>query len=445
MLTSVIEKSKNFFGIHGHKALATMSGVERVLLCSLLYLWFANWATKAWEHIYRAQNFDGHWTASLADWRVAALILILIRVATLCERNEQRDRSINREWNKILAKSGILCGLRISHFVVSTTILTFFICFFAINSLEQGGHAIACMLSDAKQYELAERVYRLAPDLSQNKSSGRYSSMSVWHSSFTHEDPDTISLKNAAVATVYGPKSREMAKRFFYLGLTFENQGSRAAELEAIYWHHKAYSVYKHNHAITKCIDALTQIAIFQDGYDTPEFKRLMRQAAQLTPQLDEEPFASTVSILPYFARRNGDNQQALLFEQAFEKHKNIPQETDPSVRIIVVLFALFSSRLGSSLAKALTLRAMAICAQKNYQNASNLDARCKSLDQLVTLNLIRQNVQLADEQSALLLASAEGRPSTCLVREESLASVHKCIGIELFRIFFAIILWTFI
>ncbi len=135
---------------------------------------------------------------------------------------------------------------------------------------DNSAKALACLMSDVGQYELAERIYRSAPDLNHNKASGRYSSMAAWHSSSTHEDPNTLRMKNAAIAAVYGSQSRQMAGRYFYLGLTCE-QGRENRDPEAIYWHNKALSVYQQNHAITKCVDALAQMAILQDESNKQE------------------------------------------------------------------------------------------------------------------------------------------------------------------------------
>ena len=443
MVTNFIDKCKTFCGTHAHKVIAILSSAERVLVSCVLYSWLANWVTGALEHVGRAQHFNGNWTDSLRDWGVAAAILTLIRVVMIFERREQCSIALNHEWNKILARSRILCGLRVGYFLASSIILSVFFCFFAISSFDQSAKALACLLSDVGQYELAERVYRLAPDLDHNKTSERYNSMAAWHSSSTCEDPGIVQRKNAAVAAVYGSQSREMAGRFFYLGLTCENKGTRTGELEAIYWHKKAYSVYKHNHAITKCVDALTQIALFQDGFNKPEFKRTIAQAARLVPQLDEEPYVSTPILLPYFAQRDGDDKQAKLFEKALEKRRSI-QESPLWALTAIVLLALFGSRFGGSLVKALVLKTLTTRMQQTYQRATNPHAQFKLLNELLTLNLIRRNLQVANEQSVSMLAIAEGLRSRYSVSEESLTSIQQSLGIELFRTLFAIAIWTF-
>jgi hypothetical protein len=442
MVTNFIEKCKTFCGTHAHKVIAILSSSERVLVSCVLYLWLASWVTKAWEHVGRAQHFHGNWTASLEDWGVAAAILILIRVVMIFERREQCTVALNHEWNRILARSRILCGLRVAYFLASSMILSVFFCFFAVSSFDQGAKSLACLLSDVNQYELAERVYRLAPDLDHNRNSGRYNSMAAWHSSSTCEDPDTVQRKNAAVAAVYGSQSREMAGRFFYLGLTCENKGTRTGELEAIYWHKKAYLLYQHNHAITKCVDALTQIAIFQDGFNKPEFKRTIAQAARLVPQLDEEPFVSTPMLLPYYSKRDGDDEQAKLFKRGLEKRRSMPESPLWALTAIVLL-ALFGSRFGGSLVKALVLKTLTTRMQQTYQRATNSHAQFELLNELVTLNLLRRNLQGANEQSVSMLAIAEGRQSSSM-SEESLTSIQKSLGIELFRTLFAVAIWTF-
>ena len=444
MVTNFLEKCKTICGTQAHKVIAVLSSSERVLVSCVIYLWLANWVTQAWEHVGRAQHFHGNWTVSLEEWGVAAGILILIGVVKISERREKCNIALNHEWNKILAGSRILCVFRVGYFLATFIILSLFICFFAINSFDQSAKALACLLSDVNQYELAERVYRVAPDLNHNKTSGRYNSMAVWHSSSTSEDSETVQGKNAAVAAVYGSESREMAGRFFYLGLTCENKGTRTGELEAIYWHKKAYLLYQHNHAITKCVDALTQIAVFQDGFNKPEFKRTITQAARLMPHLDEEPFASTLTLLPYYAKRDGDDKQAKLFENALEKRRSIPQESPLLALTAIVLFALFSSRSGCSLVKALVLNTLTTRRQQTYQRATNSHAQFKLLNELVTLNLLRRNLQIANEQSVSMLAIAEGRQSSYSVSEESLTSSQKSLGIELFRTLFAVAIWTF-
>jgi hypothetical protein len=295
------------------------------------------------------------------------------------------------------------------------------------------------------QYELAERVYRVAPDLNQNKRSGYFNSMAAWHSSRTFEDSNTIRRKNSAVATVYGADSLEMAGRYYYLGLVFEQQGTRVDELQAINWHRQAFSIYKKHHSITKCVDTLTQMAIYEDGFNKPEFERLIAQAASLAPQLDEEPNESTSAILPYFAQRKGNILQAKLLEKAIERHKSLSEPIPLWVMPAITLLALFGSRLGCSLTKALCLRTLTARAHQSYFRTSIPYAQFKLLTELTTLNLIGRNLQVANEHSLSMLALAEGTHSNYSTTDEKPTCLQNSVVIETFRIFFAVaIVWLF-
>lgn len=161
------------------------------------------------------------------------VIAVLLRFAALCAQNERRLCAREADWTRILQRNRLLSGLRVSYLLASCTTLLAFSGFFATCIFDNSAKGLACLMSDVGQFELAERIYRSAPDLNHNKASGRYSSMAAWHSSSTHETPNTLRMKNAAVATVYGSQSREMAGRYFYLGLTCE-QGRENRDPEAI-------------------------------------------------------------------------------------------------------------------------------------------------------------------------------------------------------------------
>lgn len=224
---------------------------------------------------------------------------------------------------------------------------------FATCIFDNSAKGLACLMSDVGQYELAERIYRSAPDLNENKASGRYSSMAAWHSSSTHEHPNILRMKNAAVAAVYSSQSRQMAGRYFYLGLTCE-QGRENRDPEAIYWHNKALSLYQQNHAITKCMDALAQMAILQDVSNKQQSKRLIAQAARLAPSIDEEPYVCT-PIIQYLAQRNGDKEQSELFRRSFEKPPTSAESKPLWPIVSLTLFAIFGSGFGCLLANDLS------------------------------------------------------------------------------------------
>lgn len=282
-------------------------------------------------------------------------------------------------------------------------------------------------MSDLGQYELAERIYRLAPDLNHNKASGRLSSMATWHSSSKREEPISLQMKNTAVATVYGSQSLQMANRYFYLGLTCGHAENNSTP-EAIYWHNQALGLYRKNNAITKSIDAIAQMAILQDESNKQESQRLLAQAASLVPFKDEAPFVCT-PILEHLAARNGDMQKAELFRRTFEKHQTYSENKTFWEALGVVFFAISSSGVGCLLAKQQTLARLIKRKVLDCSMASNPTDMTYSLNQLTTLNLIQKNSRAAERNSLLLLALTEGQKSPTSVQQEIATTDESCIS----------------
>lgn len=424
-----------------------LSGANRELLRFALSLWLIEWLSKAWERIGCAQQFYADWGAGLQDLVIASVIALLIGFTALCAQKERRLNIQEQDWKGILQRNRLLSGLRVSYLLASCMTLLVFSAFFSTIIFDNSAKALACLMSDVGQYELAERIYRSAPDFNQNKVSGRYSTMAAWHSSSTHEAPETLRMKNAAVAAVYGSQSRQMADRYFYLGLTC-GQGRENRDPEAIYWHNKALSVYQQNHAITKCVDALAQMAILQDESNKQESKRLIAEAARLVPSIDEEPFVCT-PIIRYLAERNGDKEQSELFRKSFEKHQTSAESTPLWALASITLFAIFGSGVGCSLAREQAVATLAKRTARDCSKATNLQALMESLHQLTTLNLIRGNSQAAEHNSLLLLTLAEGHRSLTVAQKEiatvietRLPPARRC---ELLRALLALAIgWSF-
>ncbi|MBX9948181.1 MAG: hypothetical protein K2Y39_03360 [Candidatus Obscuribacterales bacterium] len=417
-----------------------------MLLQFALSLWFINWLSKAWERVGCAQQFYADWGVALQDLAIAAAIGVLLALTARSAQRERRLFALEADWTRLLHRNRLLCGLHVSYLLASCTTLLLFSAFFATCIFDNCAKGLACLMSDVGQYELAERIYRSAPDLNENKASGRYSSMAAWHSSSTHEDPDTVRMKNAAVAAVYGSQSRQMAGRYFYLGLTCE-QGRENRDPEAIYWHNKALSLYQQNHAITKSMDAIAQMAILQDESNKQESKRLIAEAARLAPSMDEEPYVCT-PIIQYLAQRNGDKEQSELFRRCFEKHPTSAESKPLWPVVSLTLFAIFGSGFGCFLAKEQAVSMLSKRRARDCSTDSNLHALMESLNELTTLNLIQRNLLAAEHNSLLLLALAKGHRKLTVARQEIAAVIETRLSLarrcELLRVFLALaIAWS--
>ncbi len=432
---------RKFTGFRLSGFIPFLSGVNRALLRLALPLWLISWLSKAWERIGCAQQFYAGWGAGFQDLVIAGVMALLIGFTALCTQKERRLFAPEKDWTKILQRNRLLSGLQVSYLLASCMTLLVFSAFFSTCIFDNSAKALACLMSDVGQYELAEHIYRSAPDLNHNKASGRYSSMAAWHSSTTHEAPNTLRMKNAAVAAVYGCQSPQMAGRYFYLGLTC-GQGRVNRDSEAIYWHNKALSLYQQNQAITKCVDALAQMAILQDESNKQESKRLLAEAARLLPSIDEEPFVCT-PIIQYLAQRNGDKEQSELFRRSFEKHQTSAESTPLWALASLTLFAIFGSGVGCSLAKELSVATLTMRTARDCSKATNLQVLMESLNELTTLNLIRGNSQAAEHNSLLLLALAEGHRSLTVARKEIATVVETRLSpprrCELLRVFLAL------
>ena len=393
------------------------------LISITLILWLFSWLTKAFERIGCAQQFSASWEAGLQDLAIAGAIVILIRFSKLRAQKEQGFFAREKDWQRFLQANCLWSYMRVSYLIISCMTLFVFSTFYATSVFDNSAKALACLMSDAGQYELAEHIYKSAPDLNDNKRSGRYSSMATWHSSATNEDANTIRLKNAAVATVYGSQSLQMASRYFYLGLTC-SQGPIDRDSESISWHNKALSLFQENHASTKCVDTLAQMAILQDDSNKQESKQLIAQAVDLIPLLDEEPFICT-SIIQYLAERNGDKDQAKILRRGFAKQNPVAEVRPIWSLALLTLFSILSSGVGCLLAKERTLVRLTQRAARDCRKATDSEALTNALNEFITLNSIRRYANTAEHQSSLLLAVADGHRSLCVLQQELSATVE--------------------
>jgi hypothetical protein len=446
VITKIISFGRPFCGFRQNGFILFLSGANRVLIRAALSLWIINWLSKAWERIGCAQQFYAHWGIGLQDLAIAGLLAALVGFTAMCAQKEQRPFASEKELTRVFKKSRYLSGLRASYLLASCMTLLVFSAFFSTCIFDNSAKALACLMSDVGQYELAERIYKCAPDLNHNKRSGRYSSMATWHSSSTHEDPGILRMKNAAVAAVYGSESRQMAGRYFYLGLTCA-QGPENSDSEAIYWHGKALTLYQQNRAITKSVDALAQMAILQDECNKQESKRLLAEAARLTPSVDEEPFVST-SIISYLALRNGDREQSELFRQTLEKHPTSSENAPSWALASVTLFAIFVSGVVCPLAKGQAVATLTKRTARDCSTATSHQAFMDALNELITLNLVQRNSQAANHNSLLLLALTEGHRTFTVLQTEIVTGIEtrQVLGrLELLRVLLALtIVWSF-
>jgi len=393
------------------------------LISITLTLWLFSWLTKSFERIGCAHQFSASLEAGLQDLAIAGAIVIVIRFSKLRAQKEQSFFAHEKDWQRFLQANWLLSYMRVSYLIASCMTLFVFSTFYATSVFDNSAKALACLMSDAGQYELAERIYESAPDLNDNKQSGRYSSMATWHSSATNEDINTIRLKNAAVATVYGSQSLQMAGRYFYLGLTC-SQGPIDRDSESISWHNKALSLYQKHNANTKCVDTLAQMAILQYDSNKQESKRLIAQAVDLIPLLDEEPFICT-SIIRYLAERNGDKDQAKILRQSFAKHHPVSADRPIWAFALLTLLSIFSSGVGCLLAKEKALVLLTQSAARDCRKATDSETLTHALTELITLNTIRPYANTAEHQSSLLLALADGHRSLCVLQRELSTTVE--------------------
>lgn len=428
--------------------LPALTAVHRLLLPCFLSLWLINWLSKAWERVGVATQFYANWDAAKYDLYVATAIAVLIGLLKFSEHRGRRLFALEADWTRLLRTNPTLSWLRIGYLLVSCVTFLVFSAFFATCIFDNGAKALACFMSDTGNYELAERIYRVAPDLSHNKADGRYSSMAAWHSSQAHEDPAMLRKKNAAVSMVYGAQSREMGCRYFYLGLTCIH-GAVDRDAEVIYWQTKALAVHEHNRSVTKCIDVLAQMAIYQS--DKQETKRLLAHAARLAPSMEEAPYVCT-DILQWLAKRNGDREQAELFRRSFARKLPVDQSTlqwQLVSWVLLVFLAICSSGLGCSFAKRQALGYMTRNADEDCAAAVDSNEQQNVLSRIITLNLIGRNLYAAQQNSLRLLTIAESHQaivpwisdSNPVTPEYSSSIVRH----ELFKVLFAVaVVWWF-
>lgn len=393
---------------------------NRLIIAAVLWLWLLDWLSKASERICRAQQFHADWNFGIMTLVVAIFIALMIGMFNSYGQRARSLFALDADWEKLLATNRLLYCLSCAYLIASCSLLISISAFFATCCFDNGAKTIACVLSDFGQYEFAERVYRCAPDLDHKKVSGRCSTMATWHSSSFYEDPGMVELKNAAVAKVYGSESREMAGRYFFLGLTF-GRGPEDHDQEAIYWHTKAFSLYERNHAVTKSVDTLAQLAVLQHSSNKSETRRLTAQAVRLVPSLDETPYFCT-SIIQFLARQNGDAGQAELFRRGFEKFKPASDDEPSWVIGVLLLLGIFGSGVGRTLAKEMAINRLAALESQKCSKAGSQVAVLESLQKRVTLKLIGNNLREAEILSLSLLSMAAGYKvsSLCEVSEGS-------------------------
>jgi hypothetical protein len=357
------------------------------------------------ERIAWSDRFFWEWGTFARPVLISALIGSVIWLSDKIARKKlYRDEPV---LGRICKNTPVLAAFHAGYMLWACATFIFFGAFYAFEIFEDGSKSAACLVDHFGQYELAERIYQRVP----NKAS-RASSIAGWQTAFRTET-DAITLKrNQAVAAVYGSNSREMADRYFLVGLMHGREGSDNEDDVAYQWFKQSLTVYEMNHAISKRIDALCQMAIMRLEYGRPEGGSLIAQAAELMPRADEPLFCSSQGCLCGMATSIGDKRSAEVFSQGC-KIVSKPVRSTLDVRLqlmLIVCLAIFGSGIGQLLSKEMRLCVLGHRIAVELSTATDHMDTLKHLGDLVSVDLYRGNLAAALGRSNHLLWVAENQ-----------------------------------
>jgi hypothetical protein len=200
--------------------------------------------------------------------------------------------------------------------ILSSGLFIYFSWFFFQGEISLLARPVACVADELTNYELAERIFRIADRVPFGES------LAGWQA-FRVETESVRDARNIAVAKVYGSNSLELADRHEYVGESISARGKPGQSDEAIFWLEKSLPIYGALGASESSIDTLNQIAIIRSKQknrsklqDTllQASKLLDNQKKSVAPLRDRGQFRRTLLSLSNFAKHNGDDRLANLF-----------------------------------------------------------------------------------------------------------------------------------
>lgn len=320
-------------------------------------------------------------------------------------RNKQRNRE--KHWKflakEILTKYPYFFELRAPLFVIAMALTTACSISYLYFGISCGMKALAMGIDQVGLHELAETVYKYAPEKAMllSTSSAPYQTLSTWKSSCKTEVPEETERRNQAVAAVYGPESVQMACRYNYVGRTL---GYADRDNEALPYHRMALFLFEQNGCTEATIRPLFHLTIDPDDISAQlYFWTAIRRLQNLDDMhVDEYDLSGLASTAKWLQRQDLVDELSERSNRVRDKQEFVHyRKLNAFGKLDQALYPLIAIYISLLLGRALILRRL----EREWIKEDSLE----TLNKLTVLALYRGRLDVADAYSERLFTKANG------------------------------------
>ncbi|HEY9775546.1 MAG TPA: hypothetical protein V6C81_17400 [Planktothrix sp.] len=393
-----------------------LSNLNNILFRANIFLWSFYTMTKGFELAARQVRFDGNNYSTTGFHCILSILIFVIGWRHLTKPKTPLvypPVTGSRAHTRI--SWAIRKAFRGTFRVLSATTLLFFAGFFIWGIDGYLARDLATALDVSGQYEAAERIFKLAADRDKYLSSS-----SVWRTTSVLESKAVMDGRTAAVATVYGIDSVEMARRYQFLG---DNATLAAVDRdqEGYRLFGKARELYHKLGLHGRCSEMLIDQMLCLSVANEQEWYPLLTRAADelAKDQHIDRPWLP--SIAEWFARKKGDLKLSRRFHTYDLMAQDIAGQGEPTevqcfvmrgVLDLYIVFIAVLSGFGTRTLREFELNKLRMEASKRLSTCDDLPDYVDAQNRLVYIALYKKDFGTALSVSEQTLARLGVRTS---------------------------------
>jgi hypothetical protein len=402
------------YGVIQKAKVKMISKVNFFLFRCFTATWVIYWITSAGEGLARALRYNQLPNLWAVGWELFIATLSCVLFWKYVRQPPWRP-TVSLDFSPILSRL-----LKVSEnisYLASCAVFLFFIAFFGHCSFCHGSYGLSAAMDSIGVHELAERIFILYPEREFDQS------VASSHTFFNakEEEVETRMSRNDAVRKVYGAHSVQMARRCDWIGSNLDTFSTKENWFQSFRWHQTAAELYELNDRTEQCIRSLMDMAAIKlQQKQFPEVRAIIKKAApQLTnPSLSANEKYRLGYGLAWYAKAIGDkNLESALMPKTKPAAASYTTTAEDNYALPCYALLLISCSLTVG---ALPRFISNICLRNQFARwnttaltTSDMSTRVRSLNNLIAIELYRQNISTASRLSLSLLRTV-GEDSAC-------------------------------
>jgi len=372
-------------------------------------------------------------TPSFEFWTAAGVSVLagVVFWASGRGRNHKARKVLEeRLWRKLVRDCRALGHARRLFLVVASACCIAGMAFFMQKIFWFGGVTIGLVMFNMGAFEPAERVFVSIPAFAGYK--GEMTLIGTWDGEQVSANEQRWLLVTNTIANVYGTHSSQLARRFSIMGEKYrcagaiawdagEKSGAKEDFERSIDWYRKSLALYEEPQLFESgdCLEVYSNIAFCQLRLNRmDEAVATFRRARMLIPvSADHQNFSSSVGRLGLVAYDAGlDLDAGELFDMA-DYHRVTAEPYSENwlwIPLAGLSFVALAQLVRMCALTGLSLVwSRTLLLNREMNNGVSIEETCaetafRDCDNLVTLELLRGNVQAAEKHSIQLLKVAQ-------------------------------------